>query len=130
MIWTIFVQNEIEELWKRLDNWQKNFELNITTEKYFKMCEEMGQEPNPDKIPPEIQDFPIDVQKAIHIFNKLGDRIVSDIGYLGKDYTQLPIYLEVYDIDNKKLVLETLLRLDSYIIKKSQEAIKNKRKKG
>jgi len=57
------------------------------------MCEQIGKEPDPEEIPPEVEDFPLDVQKALLLYNKLGDRIYPDIGYLGKDYTQLPIWM-------------------------------------
>ena len=124
MTWNFFVQNETEELWKRLEQWQQNFKNNMTAEKYFTICEQMGQEINPDKIPPDIQDFPSDVQKAMVLFNKLGDRVLPDIGYLGKDYTQLSIYMDVYEVEDRRIFLETLLRLDSELIKKSAEEIK------
>lgn len=93
------------------------------------MCEQIGEIPNPDRIPPEVYDFPIDVQKAIVLYNKLGDRIFPDIGYLGKDYTQLPIYMDVYEVEDKRIFLETLLRLDAKTIEKSQEALKRERDK-
>ena len=101
----------------------------MTRQKYFEVCAQMEVDPNPEKIPPEVSDFPVDVQKAIILFNKLGDRIVADIGYLGKDYTQLPVYMEVYEVEDKKLFLETLLRLDARIIEKSAAAMKSARDK-
>jgi hypothetical protein len=91
----------------------------MTREKYFTLCEQLHEEPDPEKIPPEIQDFPQDAQKAILIFNKLGDKVIADIGYMGKDYTSLETYMNVYEVDDRKLFLETLLRLDSKIIEKS-----------
>jgi len=109
---------ETNEVWNRLERWQNNIEVDITLDKYLSMCEQLGEEPNPDKMPPEVSDFPVDVQKAMMLFNKLGDRIYPDIGYLGKDYTQLPIYIKVYEIENTELFLETLLRLDSKVIEK------------
>ena len=89
----------------------------------------MGEEPNPDKIPPDVGDFPTDVQKAMILFNKLGDRIFPDIGYLGKDYTQLPVYMDVYEVEDKRIFLETLLRLDSKVIEKSAAQMKAERDK-
>jgi len=89
----------------------------------------MGKEPSQDEIPPDVNDFPADVQKAMILFNKLGDRIFPDIGYLGKDYTQLPIYMDVYEVEDRRLFLETLLRLDSKIIQKSAAALKSERDK-
>lgn len=124
-----FVQSEIELLWKRLERWQNNFEAKMTLDRYLDLCEQIGEEPDPDKIPPEVNDFPADVQKAMILYNKLGDRIYPDVGYLGKDYTQLPIYMDVYGVENKQLFLETLLRLDSKIIEKSAAALKSERDK-
>ena len=93
------------------------------------MCEQLEKEPDPDEIPPQIEDFPLDVQTAMILFNKLGDRIYPDIGYLGKDYTQLEIYMRVYEVQNKKIFLETLLRLDSKIIQQSAASLKSQRDK-
>lgn len=101
----------------------------MTADRYLAMCEQLGEEPDPDRIPPEVSDFPADVQKAIILFNKLGDRVFPDVGYLGKDYTQLPIYMKVYEVEDPKLFLETLLRLDAKIIQKSAAAMKAERDK-
>ena len=101
----------------------------MTRDRYFSMCDQLGEEPDPDRIPPEIDDFPLDVQKAMLLFNKLGDRVFPDIGYLGKDYTQLPIYMDVYEVEDRKIFLETLLRLDSKIIQQSAAALKAEREK-
>lgn len=117
----------MEELWTRLERWQANFDAGMTAEKYYMMCDQLGEEPNPDKIPPEISDFPTDVQTAMILYNKLGDRIIADIGYMGKDYTQLPVYMDVYEVEDRKLFLETLLRIDSKVIEKSAAAMKAER---
>jgi hypothetical protein len=90
------------------------------------MCEQLGTEPNPEKMPPGIEDFPDIVQKALHVYNMLGDRIASDIGYLGKDYSLLPAYLEE---ENKEIFLEVLSWMDSKMIKKSNEEMKRARDK-
>lgn len=101
----------------------------MTYDRYMAMCEQLNQEPDVNKIPPEITDFPEEVQKAIVTFNKLGDRIVSDIGYLGKDYTSLPLHIEILNIENKEIFIETILRLDERVIKTSAEAMKRERDK-
>jgi hypothetical protein len=87
----------------------------------------MGVEPNPDKIPPELTDFPVEVQEALEIFNNLNDRIVADIGYLGKDYTILPLYME--NIEDRRLFLDVLSWMDNKIIKKSAEEMKRARER-
>jgi hypothetical protein len=101
----------------------------MTKDKYFNLCEQMGEEPNPDKIPPGIEDFPLDVQKAMVIFNKLGDKVQADIGYLGKDYTAVPMYMNVHEVENKLIFLETIARLDAAVIEKSATEMKAERKK-
>lgn len=88
------------------------------------MEEQLGRQPDPEKCPPGIEDFPQIIIDSISIFNYLGDRVYPDIGYVGKDYTNLPILLKMFKIDNVELVLDALSRLDAQAIKKSQERIK------
>jgi len=96
----------------------------ITREKYLEICTQMKQEPDPDKIPPDLHDFPESTQIAIQVFNMLGDRVYPEIGYVGKDYTNLPIYLKYYEVDDIEFFLEILAWLDSRAIKKSSEELK------
>ena len=93
------------------------------------MQEQLGREPDMDKCPPGAEDFPEITQIAIVIFHSLGNRIYPDIGYMGKDYTNLPILLNIFDVDNVDLVMETLSRLDAHAIKQSQAAIKREHDK-
>lgn len=93
------------------------------------MQEQLGREPDMDRCPPGHEDFPEIIQIAVNIFYSLGNRIYPDIGYIGKDYTNLPILLDLFDVDNVDLVLETLSRLDSHAISKSQAAIKREHDK-
>jgi len=87
----------------------------------------MSQEPSEEKCPPDFEDFPLPVQQAIEIFNKLGDRVYPDIGYMGKDYTSINLHMEVIGVTQKDIFLETLVRLDSFMIKKSSEQLKKAR---
>jgi hypothetical protein len=104
-------------------------EVGMTKEKYLSLCEQMDQEPSEDKCPPEFGDFPLPAQQAIEVFNKLGDRVVADVGYTGKYYESLPIHMEVLGVTNKEIFLETLLRLDASMIKRSAEDMKKARDK-
>ena len=130
-----FAEDQKELLWERVETWQKNNTVGMTKERYLEMEEQLGREPDPEKCPPGIEDFPESVISAIEIFNSLGDRVYPDIGYVGKDYTNLEFLLKVYNIEDKELLYTILLRLDSHAIKKSQEQIKReydkvKRKNG
>lgn len=99
----------------------------MTKEKYLAICDQMGQEPSEDKCPPDFEDMPVPVQQAIEIFNKLGDRVFPDIGYVGKDFTSLDLHMEVACVYNKEIFLETLVRLDASMIKRSADQMKKAR---
>ena len=88
------------------------------------MMEQLGKEPHPDEIPPDFEDLPEIIAIAVNTFNLLGDRIYPEIGYIGKDYTNLPFYIDIYDIEDKEFFLEILSWLDSRAIKKSSEQLK------
>jgi len=102
----------------------KNLDTKMTRDRYLTMCEQLGKEPNPDEIPPDWEDFPEIVQVAINTFNMLGDRVFPEIGYIGKDYTNLSEFMEVYEIQDKEYFLDILNWLDSRAIKKSSEELK------
>ncbi len=104
----------------------------MTRDRYFKMCEQMGQEPKENEIPPDMDDFPEIAIDAINTFSYLGDRVYPDIGYMGKDFTNLSYYLDMYGIEtteDKELFLEILTYLESRAIKTSQEMLKREREK-
>ena len=91
------------------------------------MMEQLEQEPKPEEMPPDYEDFPDIVIDAIETFNSLGDRIFADVGYTGKDYTNLPYYIKINNIadDEQELFLDILLRLDAQAIQTSQKRIKS-----
>lgn len=97
----------------------------MTADTYFAVCEELGKEPDPAEIPPSWNDLPEIIQSTVNVFNLLGDRVFPEIGYIGKDYTNLPILLDIYGLEgSKELVIEVLSWLDSRAIKKSSDALK------
>jgi hypothetical protein len=96
----------------------------MTQERYLKMQEQMGREPDLEQMPAGFDDLPYIVQVAMNTFNMLGDRVQSDIGYVGKDYTNLPLYKHLYAIDDHEFFLELLSWLDARAIKKSSEQMK------
>ena len=101
----------------------------MTRERYLTMCEQLGKEPLDTEIPPDSEDFPDIVIQALNTFNMMGDRVVADIGYLGKDYTNLPIFMEVWGVEDKELFLDILHFLETRAVKQSQEVMKRERDK-
>ena len=96
----------------------------MTRNKYFEMMEQLEQEPKEEEIPPDWEDFPEIAIAAVSTFNLLGDRIYPEIGYVGKDYTNLSVYLDIHEIEDRELFLEILSFLDSRAIKKSSDQMK------
>lgn len=120
----IFVEEQKELLWQRIEDWHKHSAKGMTKEKYISIQEELGRDIDFEKCPPGIEDFPDIVIDALNIYDRLGNRVYPDVGYVGKDFTNLPIYLKLYQIDNVELLMEILSRLDAHAIKSSQEEIK------
>ena len=102
----------------------KNLDTGMTRNKYLDMCEQLEQEPKDNEIPPSWEDFPDIVINALNTFNSLGDRVYPEIGYMGKDYTNLPYFTEMYEVQDTEFFLEILSWLDSRAIKKSSENLK------
>ena len=90
------------------------------------MCEQTGEEIDWEKCPPDLEDFPESVYTALNIFNSLGNRIFPDIGYIGKDYTNLDLLYNFYYIEEyeKDWIFELLLFLDGRTIEASQKSLK------
>ncbi|MAK42168.1 MAG: hypothetical protein CL997_05740 [Euryarchaeota archaeon] len=104
----------------------QSLDQGINQDRYFEIQEQMGQPVEESKIPYDIQDFPDVVILAVNVFNRLGDRVYPEIGYVGKDYTNLDLYMQVEGVEKhqKNFFLEVLEWLDARAIKKSAEQLK------
>jgi len=120
----IFEEEQKELLWQRLEDILRHSDSGMTKARYLEVQEQLGREPDPEKCPPGIDDLPEIAIDALNIYDKLGNRIYPDVGYIGKDYTNLPIFIELYKIDNIELLMDVLSRLDAHAIKSSQQEIK------
>jgi hypothetical protein len=118
------VDNQKQQVLERLEKMFRNLDTGLTRDKYFDMQEQLGREPLEDEIPPDWADFPTIVQNALNSFNQLGDRVYPEIGYVGKDYTNLKYFIEIYGITDIEFYLEIISWLDSRAIKKSSEQLK------
>jgi hypothetical protein len=96
----------------------------MTRDRYLDMLEQMGREPELKDIPPSWEDFPYIVTQAVNTFNMLGDRVYPEIGYIGKDYTNMATFIEIHGITDKEFFLEIISWLDSRAIKKSADELK------
>ena len=98
----------------------------MTKDQYLRMVEQTGEEIDWEKCPPEIEDFPDSVHTAMNIYNSLGDRIYPEIGFIGKDFTNLSLLYKNYYVEEHEedWIFELLLFLDSRAIQESQKRMK------
>ena len=118
------MEEQKEKVIERLEKLHQNLDTGMTRERYLELCEQMGNEPIEEEIPPDWSDLPEIVTYAVNTFNLMGDRVYPEIGYVGKDYTNLNHYIELYAIDDKEFFLHILSWLDSRAIKKSSDQLK------
>lgn len=89
----------------------------MTKETYFEMCETLGTEPLEEEIPVEFEDFFLDVQEALGIYQKLRDEWDYMGGnYIGKNYTGLLDILELLDVpvEDRRTQYELIGLIDRY----------------
>ena len=103
----------------------------MTTERYFMMCEQLGQEPIAEEIPADFDDFPHVVQTAMNIHAVLPDNWDGFSGtYMGKDYTLYPYLADtVYKVENKAQLVQFVTLIDRIIMEYRSAEQKRKQKK-
>ena len=70
----------------------------------------MGLPIDEDEIPLDISDVSYNSQQAFFLFNILPDKIEGMNGlWLGKEYAGLADIMDIYEIDNRRDVLDLLL---------------------
>lgn len=100
----------------------------MDVEKYLKVCEQLGEEPDLNKMPVERAIFPLEVQEAFMLHDFLSDKWDSMNGYyLGKDYSALETYINILDIEDAKQSLYFLKHIEYFNSEKINKNIKAKR---
>ncbi len=101
----------------------------IDVEKYLRICEQMGQEPDPSKMPLESTAFPEEVQVAFFMFSLLSDRWDGMSGtYLGKDWAQCTQLFDLYEVEDRKVILYFMKLYEGTLMKHRMEEAERKRK--
>jgi hypothetical protein len=89
------------------------------------MCEMLGSEPIESEIPVEYEDFPLEVQEAIRIYNNLQDNWDYMGGnYIGKNLTGFKDILTIFEIaaEDHRAVYELIMRIDRIRAKNIQDS--------
>lgn len=88
----------------------------MTKEAYFEMCEMMGTEPKEEDVPVEIDDFPLEVQQALHVYRMLRDEWDTMSGtYLGKTLIGITEVMDATEVEpeDRRLIITLVRMIDS-----------------
>lgn len=93
------------------------------------LCEQLGQEPDPDKMPLDASAFPVEVQVAFFVHDLLSDRWDGASGtYLGKDWSAANFIFDTYGIEDIKTTIFFAKLYDNILAKERIEEASRKQK--
>jgi hypothetical protein len=112
-----------------LERFVKEQDSAVDIEKYLRICEQLGEEPDPQKMPLTEQDFPAEVQVAFFMFNLLSDVWEGMSGtYMGKDWSSCSLVFDIYQIENRRETLYFMKLYERIIMSYRAEKAERKRK--
>lgn len=98
-------------------------------EKYLLICEQLGQQPDPAKMPLDSADFPVEVQVAFFMFALLSDSWDGMSGtYLGKDWSPIESLFNIYEVEYRKSIFYFMKVYETTIVQYRAEEAERKRK--
>lgn len=93
-----FYAEQVTEIQRLLEKYVQESERNLSVEKYLDYCEQLGQAPDPAKMPLELSVFPEEVQVAFFMFSLLPDKWDTNVGhYFGKEWGTIEFLFDNYD---------------------------------
>jgi len=93
------------------------------------VCEQLGQEPDPAKMPLELSDFPEEVQVAFFMFNLLPDHYEGMSGsYMGKYWDGIDYFFDLYEVEDPKTVFYIMKVYEGKLVQHKAEEAARKRK--
>jgi hypothetical protein len=98
-------------------------------DQYLEICEQLGTEPDPQKMPLTESSFPTEVQVAFFMFNLLSDVWEGMSGtYCGKDWSHCSQLFDIYEIEDPKVVLYFMKSYERLLMSYRAEEADRKRK--
>jgi hypothetical protein len=110
---------------EQLSSYYNNAAVGMNKDSYFEMCEALGSEPIDSEIPVEYDDFPVEVQESIRIYNNLQDNWDYMGGnYIGKNLNGFKDILSIFEVDPQdyRAVYELIMRIDQIRAKSIQDS--------
>jgi len=124
-----FYWEQVKAIQSILERLVKETNSNVSIETYLRLCEQLGQEPDPDKMPLDASVLPPEVQVAFFIFDLLPDRWEGMSGmYLGKDWSSAEFLFRIYEVEDVAYVTYFAKLYESILVKHKAEESERKRK--
>lgn len=103
----LFESNRQDLTFEYLERYLNNAKVGMNKAKYLEVCSLFGDEPDMDKMPPDMEDFPTYVIHALNIFNSLPDMYTGGMEpiYCGKDLGSLQVLLDLYEVPKEEKML-------------------------
>lgn len=124
-----FYWEQVGLLRSLLERYVKEEESTIDVDKYLRICEQLGEEPDPQKMPLTLEEFPPEVQVAFFIFSYLEDNWDGMSGaYLGKSWSNLEYLFKLHDVQDPKVILYIMKMYEGTIVSYRAKKAAHKRK--
>tara|TARA_R110002153_G_scaffold242584_1_gene397816 strand:- start:3486 stop:3833 length:348 start_codon:yes stop_codon:yes gene_type:complete len=93
------------------------------------LCEQLGEEPDPAKMPLTSSDFPEEVQAAFFMFSLLPDYYEGMSGtYMGKHWNGIEYFFSLYEVHEPRTVLYLMKLYEGEVVSYRVKQAENKRK--
>lgn len=95
----------------------------------MRICEELGQEPDPKRMPLETSAFPEELQLAFFVYSYISDDWDGMSGsYMGKKWLEADSIFEIHNIEDRREIMFWMKLWDSKIMEKRFQEAERKRK--
>lgn len=123
-----FYWEQVTEIKRLLERYVKE-DSAIDVDKYLLLCEQLGQEPDPTKMPLDSADFPAEVQVAFFMFSMLSDNWEGMSGtYMGKDWSSIDYMFKLHKIENPSIIFYFMKLYENILVDYRAKEADKKRK--
>ena len=124
-----FYWEQVAQIKRLLERYIQEQDSSIDIEKYLNICEQLNQEPDPNKMPLNPSDFPMEVQVAFFIFGFLDDNWDTMSGtYLGKNWGTIEYLFNLYEVQEPRIILYLLKLYEGLVVDYKAKKAEQKRK--
>ena len=124
-----FYWKQVTRIQELLEKKVAEQDAKIDYEKYLRICEQLGEEPDPKRMPLETSAFPAEVQVAFFIFDLMTDNWEGNTGsYLGKNWSSIEFLFDTYEVEDRPTVVYFLKSYEILIVNYKAEEAERKRK--